>query len=229
MGVADIQSAHGTETAEPIAQTPIYRHLDAPEQPASAAAHDPVSAGIRTPDQPSWFDKLEAFISRLSVRDNFWNSVCSLIWLPLAFFSGIRMKELERRLLRRPGDPAVPPIQPQLVPRDGRRGAAGQQRNRRRGVRLRHLRRRLHRRLQEPELHVPPPLLRPGRLPHDAARGRQGARRRRRGVQHHASTWKSASRASSGERDRRVGKCEATFHVTPKVHHKRKKHAPRRR
>jgi hypothetical protein len=25
-----------------------------------------------------------------------------------------------------------------------------------------------------------------------------------------------------GERDRRVGKCEATFHVTPKVHHKTK-------
>ena len=26
-----------------------------------------------------------------------------------------------------------------------------------------------------------------------------------------------------GERDRRVGRCEATFHVTPKVHHKAKK------
>src|SRR5438105_3577793 len=43
----------------------------------------------------NWFDKLEAFISRLSVRDNFWRSICSLIWLPLAFFSGIRMKELD--------------------------------------------------------------------------------------------------------------------------------------
>ena len=29
------------------------------------------------------------------MRDNFWNSICSLIWLPLAFFSGIRMKELD--------------------------------------------------------------------------------------------------------------------------------------
>ena len=28
------------------------------------------------------------------MRDNFWNSVCSLIWLPLAFFSGIRLKAL---------------------------------------------------------------------------------------------------------------------------------------
>lgn len=31
----------------------------------------------------------------MSVRDNFWNSICSLIWLPLAFFSGLRMKEMD--------------------------------------------------------------------------------------------------------------------------------------
>lgn len=41
-------------------------------------------------------DRIEAFISRLSMRDNFWHSVCSLIWLPLAFFSGIKMKQLSR-------------------------------------------------------------------------------------------------------------------------------------
>ncbi|QOV89848.1 PaaI family thioesterase [Humisphaera borealis] len=40
-------------------------------------------------------DRVEAFISKLSVRDNFWNSICSLIWLPLAFFSGLRMKEMD--------------------------------------------------------------------------------------------------------------------------------------
>ncbi len=43
----------------------------------------------------STWDRVEAFISRLSVRDNFWRSVCSLIWLPLAFFSGLRMKQLD--------------------------------------------------------------------------------------------------------------------------------------
>ena len=42
-----------------------------------------------------WYDKVEAFVSRLSMRDNFWNSICSLIWLPLAFFSGVRLKELD--------------------------------------------------------------------------------------------------------------------------------------
>jgi acyl-coenzyme A thioesterase PaaI-like protein len=68
------------------------------DQPATVPARsaDPVAQGIRTPPQPSWFDKIEAFVSKLSVRDNFWNSICSLIWLPLAAFSGIRMKELDK-------------------------------------------------------------------------------------------------------------------------------------
>lgn len=43
----------------------------------------------------AFLNHVEAFISKLSMRDNFWNSICSLIWLPLAFFSGIRMKELD--------------------------------------------------------------------------------------------------------------------------------------
>jgi hypothetical protein len=29
--------------------------------------------------------------------------------------------------------------------------------------------------------------------------------------------------ARQGEKDKRVGRCDATFHVTPKTHHKRKK------
>jgi hypothetical protein len=41
------------------------------------------------------YDRIEAFVSRLSVRDTFWNRVCSLIWLPYAFFSGIRMKAID--------------------------------------------------------------------------------------------------------------------------------------
>jgi hypothetical protein len=42
-----------------------------------------------------WSDKIEAFISRLSVRDTFWQRICSLIWLPYAFFSGIKMKAMD--------------------------------------------------------------------------------------------------------------------------------------
>lgn len=40
-------------------------------------------------------ERVEAFISRLSTRNNFWHKVCSLIWLPYAFRSGISMKRLD--------------------------------------------------------------------------------------------------------------------------------------
>ena len=40
-------------------------------------------------------DRVEAFIARLSTRNHFWHRVCSMIWLPYAFKSGIRMKRLD--------------------------------------------------------------------------------------------------------------------------------------
>ena len=43
----------------------------------------------------SWYDKIEAFISGLSVRDTFWHRICSFIWLPLAFFSGIQVRQID--------------------------------------------------------------------------------------------------------------------------------------
>src|SRR5437870_13566512 len=72
--------------AEAITTTRALRELDAPAAPPAVHQH---------PARKNFWDKVEAFISRLSVRDNFWNSVCSLIWLPLAFFSGLRIKELD--------------------------------------------------------------------------------------------------------------------------------------
>jgi hypothetical protein len=81
------------------------RELDAPTPDEQmAAGQRPTAPSIgggserppRHPESPkTLFDRIEAFISGLSVRDNFWNSICSLIWLPLAFFSGIRMKEMD--------------------------------------------------------------------------------------------------------------------------------------
>jgi hypothetical protein len=50
-----------------------------------------------TDGHKTWFDRVEAFVSRLAVRDTFWHRVCSLIWLPLAAFSGIRMKQLDAK------------------------------------------------------------------------------------------------------------------------------------
>jgi len=40
----------------------------------------------------SMYERLEAFISRLSTKNNFWHRVCALIWLPYAWRSGITMK-----------------------------------------------------------------------------------------------------------------------------------------
>ena len=40
-------------------------------------------------------DRVEAFVARLSTRNHFWHRVCSMIWLPYAFKSGIRMKRLD--------------------------------------------------------------------------------------------------------------------------------------
>ncbi|MEO1129369.1 MAG: hypothetical protein AAFX05_06620 [Planctomycetota bacterium] len=42
-----------------------------------------------------FFTWLEGAISRLSTRNNFWHRVCSFIWLPYAFRSGIRMKRID--------------------------------------------------------------------------------------------------------------------------------------
>lgn len=39
----------------------------------------------------SMYERVEAYISMLSTRNTFWNRVCSFIWLPYAFFSGIKM------------------------------------------------------------------------------------------------------------------------------------------
>lgn len=40
-------------------------------------------------------DRADTFISRLSTRNNFWHRVCSMIWLPYAFKSGIKMKRID--------------------------------------------------------------------------------------------------------------------------------------
>ena len=252
MGVAD------TKPAEPVSQTPVYKHLDAPESEPAAAAEsaattapaqplqprvddntigqaivsgrssggalkerDPVAAGIRSPDQPSWFDKVEAFVSRLSVRDNFWNSICSLLWLPLAFFSGIRMKELQ------PGTIAAQAILPfRRFNRNWYRAMAG-------GALL-----------ANSEIaggtyvfgicgadytvvckNLNYTFLRPCFGPavyRMTAREDVKALVAAGGEFNTTIDMEISQQGFRGERDRRVGKCEATFHVTPKVHHKRK-------
>jgi len=51
------------------------------------------SRNYTVPEAPkiSFLKKMEAFIGKLSTRNNFWNKLCSLIWLPFAFSSGLLM------------------------------------------------------------------------------------------------------------------------------------------
>ena len=65
------------------------------DSPAPGTPPVTVASRARPPRKPSLLDRIEAFISRLSTRNNFWHRVCSLIWLPFAFRSGIKMKRLD--------------------------------------------------------------------------------------------------------------------------------------
>jgi hypothetical protein len=58
-------------------------------QPGPLASRHPVALSFK--------DKVEAFIARLSTRNHFWHRVCSMIWLPYAFRSGIKMKRVNER------------------------------------------------------------------------------------------------------------------------------------
>jgi hypothetical protein len=50
--------------------------------------------------KPTMMDRIDAFVSRLSTKNNFWHRVCSMIWLPYAFKSGIQMKRLDDTTFR---------------------------------------------------------------------------------------------------------------------------------
>jgi hypothetical protein len=168
------------------------------------------------------YDRVEAFVSRLSMRDNFWNSICSLVWLPLAFFSGIRMKELDQNSF---AARAVLPFR--RFNRNWYRAMAG-------GALL-----------ANSEIasgsyvfgicgsnytvvckQLSYTFLRPCFGP---AVFRIQARQDIKQLMVTAKEFnidldiEVQQQGRPGEKDRRVGKCEATFHVTPKVHHTIKK------
>ncbi len=43
----------------------------------------------------SLFDKFEDYVARLTSRSTFWHRVASMIWLPYAFRSGIKIKQID--------------------------------------------------------------------------------------------------------------------------------------
>ena len=222
---------HQAATAVEGQRQPL--HFELPESPGAPAVPPtldaPEAATLEKPNReprpiaPRLFDKIEAFVSRLSMRDNFWNSICSLIWLPLAFFSGIRIKELDsNNMLAR----AVLPFR--RFNRNWYRAMAG-------GALL-----------ANSEIaggsyvfgmcgsdytvvckNLNYTFLRPCYGP---AVYRMSARQDMKELIATAREFNitidmeiQQQAARHGEKDKRVGRCEATFHVTPKTHHKRKK------
>lgn len=69
---------------------------ETPADPGRAAdvVVDPRLGGI---DKPSVMDRVDRFISRLSAKSHFWQRVTSLVWLPYAFKSGIKMRRVDER------------------------------------------------------------------------------------------------------------------------------------
>ena len=175
----------------------------------------------------TWVDRVEAFISRLSVRDNFWNSVCSLIWLPLAFFSGIRMKQVDVNTFA-----AYLPFR--RFNRNWYRAMAG-------GALLANSEiaggmyvfgvcgadytvvcKNLNYTFLRPCLGPAVYRMTPRENIAEMV-GQQSEFN----ITMDMEILQQATR--QGERDKRVGRCEATFHVTPKVHHKVKRARKKRR
>jgi len=76
----------------PGAATPAPSVSDAPDSCAVPAPNNPQ---VTAPAKRSFMERIEASISKLSTRNNFWHRVCSMIWLPYAFRSGIQMRRLD--------------------------------------------------------------------------------------------------------------------------------------
>lgn len=94
-----------TDTTQPVSdpsaeteESPaVAEQVDATESGDSAAPSEvsttETSKGGKKPKKVkrSLFERAESYIERLSTKSNFWNRVCSMIWLPYAFRSGITM------------------------------------------------------------------------------------------------------------------------------------------
>lgn len=69
--------------------------MPSPERSVSPAAAPTTaivpSSKAKPARKKTFYERIEAYISRLASRNNFWHGVTSLIWLPFAARSGIKM------------------------------------------------------------------------------------------------------------------------------------------
>lgn len=80
--------------ADPLARAEAEAGTTVNEE--AAVDQDPTPDRRRRRKRTLW-ERAEAFVSRLSTRNHFWHRVCSLIWLPYAAKSGIKMKMIDSR------------------------------------------------------------------------------------------------------------------------------------
>ena len=91
---------HGRSTRPRCRQTPPPRTPAVTTAPVNHSSHDDPEATTPAgmlPAKKSLGKRLDAYLSRLSTKNNFWHRVCSLIWLPFAFRSGISLRRLDAK------------------------------------------------------------------------------------------------------------------------------------
>ncbi len=88
--------SEGVPRTNGATEAPAAAHDPRNQQSATDAAERPNPRTVSGKQKKrTLFDRIEAYVSRLSSRNNFWHRLTSLIWLPYAFRSGIKMKRLD--------------------------------------------------------------------------------------------------------------------------------------
>jgi hypothetical protein len=85
---ATISDLDSSVSQTPAPRTSQTRDIVIPQEFGEEVVKSPKPQG----EKLSFFERIEVAISRLSAKNNFWYRVCSLIWLPYAFRSGILMR-----------------------------------------------------------------------------------------------------------------------------------------
>lgn len=219
-------------------EPPLGTQTASPEQETKPA---PAVRAASTPNVKfSFRDRMERFFSQLSTRNKFWHRVCSLVWLPYAFKSGIQMKRVDAKTFT-----AVLPYR--RFNRNWYNAMAGASLLGNAEIAggmyvfgecgvdytvvCKHLEYSFLRPCYGPALYRISPredldtLLSAGSefnltIDMDIVQAITGPGSKK---EHRKRGRKKQKPAARPEKERRIGRCTATFHVTPKKHHKAKR------
>ncbi len=200
---------------------------DTPALAAEGSGSTPALAlGAGKKRKRSFMERVEGFISKLSTRNNFWHRVCSMIWLPYAFKSGIKMAK---------GDPTsfsyvLPFRRFNRNWYNAMAGAALLANSEVAGGMYIFKRAGKDYTVVCKELNYQ--FLRPcfGPAVYKVVPNSELDALIKSGAEFNADVTLNIFQppAKPSEREKRVGRCKAVFHVTPKVHHKDRKRAGRK-